>query len=270
MTHSNKDLAVLVTEVIEQTSRKFSDPLTGLAPDFMLSIMINSSGVERGTYIPILNHWGFDSFDYLTYQDNGSLVLPWTHVDTFRYLNDLPEDSIVPDPLRLNGFGTWNAAVGGIRAGQVLFYKNGDKTPKYPNIISGGTRTSIDIIRGKMRRPWQKEAPKHNIQDCPMCNRTQKDEVVYGDLKSFSNPYTPFSWHKMITPTRKFHEVSKVEDYYLYNSLGFNEVLNLAEKILVESGRESAKLGVHKGYSAGQNLGHLHFHLLSYDSPIKP
>ena len=255
----NRNLATLVTDVISLGSSKFKDPDTGLEPNFMISLTLNRNSFLRGFYLPILNHWGFETFDYFTY-NNGAIVLPWTHEDTWIYLTDSAEEDKVPSPPKLKGLEEWKAVVGGIRAGQVLFTKNSERVNA--NLIAGGTRTGIKLIRDKMRRPWQKEFIKHPLEGCPFCYDRQDNERVVGNLKVFDNLYTPYNWHKLIIPTRDFYQNKPREDYHLFNRGGLEEVLDLSLDIVNGANIKSAKLGVHKGYYAGQNIGHLHFHLL--------
>ncbi len=61
---NTNDLARLVTQTINHAQKKFADPETKLPPDFILSFSLTKERIDRATYTPILNHWGFDTFDY--------------------------------------------------------------------------------------------------------------------------------------------------------------------------------------------------------------
>lgn len=258
---SRKDLANLVTDTLCICNDKYRDPSSGLTPDFMLSFRLNREGFSKGFYLPILNHLGFDSFDYFTY-GGGAVVLPWTHEDTYRYLLGLSEDSELPKDLKLNQVGKWKSCIGGIRAGQVLFTRNSEEDTSCLGTLSGGTRAGKDVVKSKMKRPWQVRLPEHDLTDCPLCNKPQKNEETHGDVKVFDNSNTPYNWHKLIVPTKGFYQASVYDDLFLYAPERFERVLGLCEEVLSHSSLDNTKLGLHKGYSAGQNIAHLHFHLV--------
>ncbi len=67
----------------------------------------------------------------------------------------------------------------------------------------------------------------------------------------------------MVIPTKNFYVNKGNDKLFLYDQEGLTQVLERAFNVFSESEKQTAILGVHKGYLAGQNLDHLHFHLLS-------
>lgn len=126
--------------------------------------------------------------------------------------------------------------------------------------VAGGTRTGI-----KLSRPWQKPID-FSQGKCPFCggpsDREKKFFPENGGWYFFNNHYTPYSFHKLIVP-----EKCLPEDELRF--LGGKEKIKTALSIAIEEMRENwlpLFLTVHVGYLAGQNVPHLHYHLVRYIS----
>ena len=263
------DLVELVTRTISHAQEKFTDSKTTLSPDFMLGFSLSNQGIDRATFTPILNHWGFGTIDYLM-TGEGSSCLPWLHEDTWRYLTDSSEDSPAEKPLVLDSERGWSAVTEGIRAGQIMFTQSPESIHLYTPSIAGGTRTGGKILVSKMQRPWQVEGPIHKLEDCPLCKRSEREkqgvgEPGYKDLNVIHNRFTPYNFHQLIVPTSSFYKNTGDDNSFIYQQEGLAQVLDLAFDTFFNSKKQTLMLGVHKGYLAGQNLGHLHFHLHSHD-----
>ncbi len=257
------DLTSLVTQTITHAQNRFQDPETGKSPHFMLSFSMNKTGITKAVYTPILNHAGNDFYLHLL-DGQGSTALPWTYEDTFRHLESISEPESVDSKLILDNSGEWNAIVGGVRAGQIIFTREETCVP-YTPIIFGGSRKGQTLLSSKMKRPWQPRDLEHDLSECPLCNRPQSNEKTSGDLKSFDNSFTPWSYHQLIIPTKTFYESGGDDKQYFSNPESLDEVLGLASCLFSKSGKETADLFTHQGSLAGQNLAHLHYHFLSRD-----
>lgn len=254
-------LTELVTKTISLAQERFANPETLRQPQFCLSFEMNSSGIIGAKYTPILNNIGFDSIDYLC-DGKGGLVLPWTYEDTYRYLLKLEDSSPINSNLIIDYFENWNAIIGGVKPGQIFFTQDNSVDIKTP-VIAGGTRKGKDIIYSKMNRNWDTTNLVHNLDDCPLCNKSQMDEVISGNLKSFTNSNTPWKYHKMIIPTKKFYQDNKQDTLYLTDSNHLAELLGLAQSLYLDYTNSSRlTLGIHRGILGGQNLAHFHAHLV--------
>jgi hypothetical protein len=121
-------------------------------------------------------------------------------------------------------------------------------------VISGGTRTRINL-----NRPWQSELLA-DPSTCPFEN-TNEEEARFdidGGWRVLSNRCTPFSWHKLIIP---MHCWPPEKLRTLGGSESIVAALDIAQSLTLAS-EEETWLGVHIGRSAGQNVGHLHYHLI--------
>jgi len=123
--------------------------------------------------------------------------------------------------------------------------------------IAGGTRNEI-----KLSRPWQKEI-EVNPATCPFC--TGKGQVLAalegGKWLLIKNKFTPYPFHEMVIPARCWSP-DKVR------VLGGEEDIAVAFRLIQrEIGNHSVKklrVTVHVGALAGQNVGHLHYHIVEY------
>lgn len=143
--------------------------------------------------------------------------------------------------------------------------------------MSGGTRTAV-----KVDRPWQK-AMEINPEVCPFeperlyNNHEIEMYAASGGWVAFKNLYTPLQFHRVIVPAtcvdwpeerlRQLggrEEIGKALDLS-YQTLGRNERVNRGQEHIL----------THNGYSAGQNVPHIHWHALTYveeargDDPYK-
>lgn len=121
--------------------------------------------------------------------------------------------------------------------------------------VSGGTRTNVNVDR-----PWQTELSV-DPQVCPFETRPQRNVTRFGCLPGWriiENIATPFELHFLIIPDECWTSAS-------IRTLGGKdkiiEALSIASSLSHEVGGE-LWIGVHVGYSAGQNLPHLHYHVL--------
>lgn len=131
----------------------------------------------------------------------------------------------------------------------------------FSRIISGNTRDKINI-----NRPWQPEPPPIDPTTCPFCTKPQNVVEVPGvpsDWRVIKNLFTPHNNHYLLIPEtceglneavlRSFGQPSNIERVLHTASLTIaHEKLSTSEMALF----------VHVGYSAGQNLGHTHWHLM--------
>lgn len=132
------------------------------------------------------------------------------------------------------------------------------KIQKLPNglaVLSGGTRTGI-----KLHRPWQCEIeadPAH----CPFEGEGKPQVEGLRAEKGWrilENAFTPYPLHYLIVP-KTCWQINKVRS--LGGKSQITAALETARRAL-DCGQRERWLGVHVGPSAGQNLGHLHYHLL--------
>lgn len=128
------------------------------------------------------------------------------------------------------------------------------------NSFGGGSRSKI-----KLDRSWQSNL----IVDSTTCPFEDREELITRESfeetekgsgwRIFSNIFTPSGFHKLIVP---FHCWEKECLWTLGGEDDLKVVLDLALKESMKKD-ERLYLNVHVGPQAGQNLGHLHFHLLS-------
>jgi hypothetical protein len=128
------------------------------------------------------------------------------------------------------------------------------------SVAAGGTRTRVCL-----QRPWQTQI-RVEPATCPLEKREHEQEAHFeleGGWRVLPNVYTPFSWHKLIIPEQCWSP----ERLRTLGGLSCITVaFAIAFSIVFESGEETW-LGVHVGPGAGQNISHLHYHLLC---PIGP
>lgn len=121
---------------------------------------------------------------------------------------------------------------------------------------AGGTRTAINLDR-----PWQVSLRLTN--NCPLCRRyAAEPSVVAGippDWSVVINDFTPHRFHRLIIPSTCWSEES------LRMIGGTEQIANaitIALKVMEDSREAQLLMGIHVGYLAGQNVRHLHWHLL--------
>lgn len=139
---------------------------------------------------------------------------------------------------------------------KVIFYEwpNGMKS------VAGGTRTRIALSR-----PWQREIQLRK-EGCPFCDPNDPARIRYypeaGGWWLRRNLFTPYPFHQMAVPARCL----EVDDL---RNLGYEDSIDAALKIAMdainENGVPSVYLNVHIGVLAGQNIPHLHWHIVQYD-----
>jgi len=134
----------------------------------------------------------------------------------------------------------------------VYTWANGRKS------LAGGTRTAINLDR-----PWQKEI-EINPEKCPFCNKPQKELKRFRagcGWRLLRNTFTPFKFHQLLIPSKCWSVVD-------LRRLGGPKMIEAALRIIAGEIQEypSRKfiIDTHIGYSAGQNTGHLHWHIIEY------
>src|SRR3989344_761501 len=124
--------------------------------------------------------------------------------------------------------------------------------------IAGGTRGGI-----KLSRPWQQMIIP-NTETCPFCTGKGKilKSFVGGEWLLLQNHFTPYPYHRMIIPKSCWNDNE-------LRSLGGHERLRQALQLAVEEIRSSEEgrifVNVHVGSLAGQNINHLHYHIVKYN-----
>ena len=135
---------------------------------------------------------------------------------------------------------------------------NTAKTENLPGdmtqIIYGGTRVKIRIPES-----CRTKLPRNT--DCPFCTKEQAEIFLEGAPKGWKllpNPYTPHKLHRLIIPDRCW-ETGKLQSLG-----GLDEICKALKIAFLASRKDNAEMAVfiHVGYSAGQNLGHAHWHLM--------
>ncbi len=122
---------------------------------------------------------------------------------------------------------------------------------------AGGTRTDL-----KMGRLWQQETPFPEL--CPFETKPQTvlahhDNGKNGVWRVLNNLRTPFQYHRLIVPEKCW---STDEIRILGGQGKIAAVIDIASGMIRRENGGEIWLGVHVGSSAGQNLRHLHYHLL--------
>jgi len=122
-------------------------------------------------------------------------------------------------------------------------------------ITAGGTRNNI-----KLSRPWQPPLP-YNPKKCPFCTKPQEEIPLTGipaGWKLLPNIFTPHRRHRLIItnecPTPDFTQTLG----------GFEKIGQALEvaRLAIQDDNVEMALFCHVGQTAGQNLGHLHWHLM--------
>jgi len=122
-------------------------------------------------------------------------------------------------------------------------------------VTAGGTRNSI-----KLSRPWQPPLP-YNPKKCPFCTKPQEEIPLPGipnGWKLLPNIFTPHRRHRLVIPDK-----CPAPDFT--QTLGdFEGILQALEvaRLAIQNDDVEMTLFCHVGQMAGQNLGHLHWHLM--------
>lgn len=133
-----------------------------------------------------------------------------------------------------------------------------EKWPGGIQTVSGGTRNEV-----KLSRPWQVDI-LINPDTCPFCkNGEERTIFAKGGWWLFNNLFTPFRFHQLIMPNRCLR---KEEVRILGGYQSIVTVFEIAQNV-IQKDKEDFSIGTHVGPLAGQNLSHLHYHLLKpFDS----
>lgn len=129
-------------------------------------------------------------------------------------------------------------------------------------ILSGGTKKEV-----KTSRPWQSKIAFS--EHCPFCTVKQEEVVrIPGDgWRIVVNTGTPLAYSRLLVPIECWDEPR-------IRMLGGPEAIEEALRYGLEEGARrdypNAPLwiGVHAGHGAGQNLAHLHWHIV--EPPTEP
>ena len=103
------------------------------------------------------------------------------------------------------------------------------------------------------------------MEDCLFCKIAKKEapsEMVYEDenFSAFKDLYPKAPFHILIVPKKHIHSVDhiEVEDKEL-----MGELILVAQKIAKENTLKGYKLQINVGRVGGQEIDHLHLHLLA-------
>lgn len=124
----------------------------------------------------------------------------------------------------------------------------------FSSITAGGTRTEI-----KLSRPWQPPLPLAP-EKCPFCTKPQEEIKLAGipeGWRLLPNPYTPHLRHRLAIPTACW----EADAVY---SLGGPKQILCGLKTIREAVKDDPvpmAAFAHIGQIAGQNLGHVHWHI---------
>ena len=132
-----------------------------------------------------------------------------------------------------------------------------DRLPHGLSTAAGGTRRGV-----RRSRPWQSDIVV-DPTTCPFCTREQKEVARFeddGGWRVIENIFTPFPFHVLILPMVCW-EKEKLR------VLGGVPMIAAALRIVTATigydRWQDLWLGVHIGALAGQNIFHLHYHLLA-------
>lgn len=123
---------------------------------------------------------------------------------------------------------------------------------------AGGTRTAI-----KLSRPWQKEMVI-DPTTCPFCTKPQTVLEECGNWLVLQNTSTPFPFHQLVIP-RECWPVAMMRN--LGGEKNLSDALQIVWRIVEQQGRDQMLHSVFSGYLAGQNVPHLHHHVLENTFP---
>lgn len=123
--------------------------------------------------------------------------------------------------------------------------------------VSGGTRAKVNLSR-----PWQPAFPIDKSR-CPFCTKDEAEVPVPGKpagWRILNNLFSPHEGHLLVIPKECWDEPA------LRNLGGQTGIFNALEIVrLLAKSRSGSEISVsvHVGCLAGQNLGHVHWHVLT-------
>ena len=98
---------------------------------------------------------------------------------------------------------------------------------------------------------------------CKIANKEAASEMIYedGNFVAFKDirPKAPF--HILIVPRKHIHSVDHIE---AEDKVLIGKLILVAQKIAKEKNLKGYKLQINVGREGGQEIDHLHLHLLSY------
>ncbi len=126
--------------------------------------------------------------------------------------------------------------------------------------VAGGTRTAI-----KLDRPWQKDI-EVDPKKCPFCTKPQNEVRAIdlgeeGSWRVIENIFTPYPFHRLVIPSQCW---SKEDVRNLGGEAKMRGALNLAMEEVAANQDRTIFVNVHVGALAGQNVAHLHYHVVQY------
>lgn len=131
--------------------------------------------------------------------------------------------------------------------------------------LSGGTRNKVVL-----NRPWQMELP-YAPEKCPFCTKEEPEEMtVLPNWRVLRNPMTPHAFHRLVIPRKC---PTREETRTLGGTQAIEEALTIYSKVIPVATREGflrTSYAVHVGMLAGQNLGHMHWHVCDAENPVSP
>src|SRR3989338_5700391 len=126
----------------------------------------------------------------------------------------------------------------------------------FTTVTAGGTRNAI-----KLSRPWQPPLPLAQ-EKCPFCTKPQEEILLPGmpeGWRLLPNIFTPHRHHRLAIP-KECWDSEKLQT--LGGLARIREALEIFRLAIKEDrGLEMATFA-HVGWSAGQNLGHMHWHIM--------
>ncbi len=137
-------------------------------------------------------------------------------------------------------------------------------------VISGGTKAFIVLSR-----PWQYDI-NNTTAHCPFCDikNREKESVRISHVAELHEPwliaknkFTRYSFHELIIPNAHWPN-EKLRTLGGADAIG--DFLKIAHTEMTRSNPQTPMLiGVHVGPYAGQNISHLHIHLVKLPLPIR-
>ena len=106
-----------------------------------------------------------------------------------------------------------------------------------------------------------------NCLFCKIVNKQINSETVYenDDVLVFKDKYPKAPVHLLVIPKKHVSSIIEIEEL---SDKQANEILKTIAKIAKEMGldRDGFRVVTNMGASAGQSVGHLHFHILGQRS----
>ncbi len=124
------------------------------------------------------------------------------------------------------------------------------------DVASGGTRAGV-----KLNRPWQPDLSTLSGDLCPFEHKPQREFQSFwsGEWRALYNDFTPFDFHLLIIPGTCWRH----DRLQALGGAGEIERALTAAALCIGASTHEFWFGVHVGPLAGQNLQHLHYHLLT-------